>query len=389
MTGATRRRRVQQAICACCMVLGAVRALPAEPSSPDAAAPPPSEDATSVDVSRSAAVAQAQPSTVSTALVPLGSYAPETSVALGLMFVLFTDVKNPGERPSSLETLGIATARRQFLFELQPDRYWDDQRFHLWNKLEYRYYPDRFFGIGNDVPNRPLSYTRQMLRGRLLFERRLLGSLWLGGYSEAMYMEPVYGAAAPGFADVSGRDGGLAVGVGPQIAWDSRDSALAASQGTLLSLQATSYLRQLGGDYAFWRLVADTREVLGLGSGHVLALRGLLVRNSARVPYYMMAQLGGPDLLRGYYQGRFQDRALSALEFEYRTPFVWRLGAAVFGGVGQVGRDLTDLKLDGWHPSMGAGLRLNVARAEKLNLRVDAGVGSDGPALYVGVGEAF
>jgi hypothetical protein len=389
MTGATRRQRVQRALCACSLVLGAARALPAEPASPDAVAPPPSEDATSVDVSRSAAVAEAQPSTVSTALVPLGSYAPETSVALGLMFVLFTDVKNPGERPSSLETLGIATARRQFLFELQPDRYWDEQRFHLWNKLEYRYYPDRFFGIGNDVPNRPLPYTRQMLRGRLLFERRLLGSLWLGGYSEAMYMEPVYGASAPGFAEVPGRDGGLAVGVGPQIAWDSRDSALAASEGTLLSLQATSYLHQLGGDHAFWRLLADAREVLGLGSGHVLALRGLLVRNSEQVPYYMMAQLGGPDLLRGYYQGRFQDRALSALEFEYRTPFVWRFGAAVFGGIGQVGNDLTSLRLEGWHPSMGAGLRLNVARAEKLNLRADAGVGSDGPAFYVGVGEAF
>jgi len=381
---------MERALCACSLLLGVARTLFAEPSSQAAPAAPPSEDATTADVAPSLALADAaQPSSVSTALVPLGSYSPETSVALGLMFVMFTDVKNPGERPSSLETLGIATARRQLLFELQPDKYWDEQRFHLWNKFEYRYYPDRYFGVGNDLPNRPVSYTKQMLRGRLLFERRLLGSLWLGGYSEAMYIDPVYGAAGPRFDDVPGRDGGLAVGVGPQLAWDSRDSALAASEGTLLSLQAITYLHQLGGDYAFWRLVADARQVLGLGGGHVLALRALLVRNSTHVPYYMMAQLGGPDLLRGYYQGRFQDRALSALEFEYRTPFVWRIGAAVFGGVGQVSEDITGLRLHGWHPSMGAGLRLNIARAEKLNLRFDAGVGSDGPALYVGVGEAF
>jgi hypothetical protein len=381
---------MERVLCACGLVISVARALFAEPSSQAARAAPPSEAATTAGVVPSTVVAEAaQPVSVSTALVPLGSYAPETSVALGLMFVMFTDVKNPGERPSSLETLGIATARRQFLFELQPDKYWDEQRFHLWNKLEYRYYPDRYFGVGNDLPNRPVSYTKQMLRGRLLFERRLLGSLWLGGYSEAMYVDPVYGAAAPRFEDVSGRDGGLAVGVGPQLAWDSRDSALAATEGTLLSLQAIAYLHQLGGDYAFWRLVADARQVLGLGGGHVLALRALLVRNSTQVPYYMMAQLGGPDLLRGYYQGRFQDRALSALEFEYRTPFVWRIGAAVFGGVGQVSEDITGLRLQGWHPSMGAGLRLNIARAEKLNLRFDGGVGSDGPALYVGVGEAF
>jgi hypothetical protein len=387
---ARRRQRVKRALCACSLLLGAERALWAQSSSQAARAAPPSEDATTADVAPGTALAEAtQPSSVSTALVPLASYAPETSVALGLMFVLFTDVKTAGERPSSLEMLGMATARRQLLFELQPDKYWDEQRYHLWNKLEYRYYPDRFFGVGNDVANHPAPYTKQMLRGRLLFERRVFGSLWFGGYSEATYLDPVYGAAAPRFEDVPGRDGGLALGVGPQLAWDSRDSALAASEGTLLSLQAIAYLHQLGGDYAFWRLVADARQALALGGGHVLALRALLVRNSSQVPYYMMAQLGGPDLLRGYYQGRFQDRALGALEFEYRTPFVWRLGAALFGGVGRVSRDVTDLKLEGWHPSMGAGLRLNVARAEKLNLRVDAGVGSDGPALYVGVGEAF
>ncbi len=386
---ARRNQRMQRALGACGLLLSAAPPLFAEPPPQSTSAPAASEGATTVDIAPSTALAEAAQPSVSTALVPLASYAQETSVALGLMFVLFTDVKNPGERPSSLETLGIATARRQFLFELQPDKYWDEQRFHLWNKLEYRYYPDSFFGVGNDVPNRPVSYTKQMLRGRLLFERRLLGSLWLGGYSEAMYVDPVYGTAAPRFEDTPGRDGGLAVGVGPQLAWDSRDSALAASEGTLLSLQAITYLHQLGGDYAFWRLVADARQAIGLGGGHVLALRGLLVRNSTEVPYYMMAQLGGPDLLRGYYQGRFQDRALSALEFEYRTPFLWRLGAAVFGGVGRVSRDITELKLEGWHPSMGAGLRLNVARAEKLNLRADAGIGSDGPALYVGVGEAF
>jgi hemolysin activation/secretion protein len=157
----------------------------------------------------------------------------------------------------------------------------------------------------------------------------------------------------------------------------------------LLALTATAYPHWLGGDYAFWRVNADAREVLGLGDGHLLALHALLQRSSARVPYYMMGQLGGPDLLRGYYRGRYQDRALGALEVEYRTPFVWRLGAAVFGGVGRVSEDLTGLRLDQLHPSMGAGVRLNVARAERLNLRADAGVGSDGPALYVGVGEAF
>jgi len=333
--------------------------------------------------------ARTPPTTFSVAPVPLASYAPETSAALGLLFVVFSNVRAANERPSSVELLGLVTARRQLLFELSPELYWDEQRTHLWHKLEYQYYPDRFFGVGNRLPHQPVSYTRRMLRGRLIVERRVVGKLWLGGFSEALSMDPEYGAASSRFEHVPGSAGGLAVGAGPSLAWDSRDSVLAASHGALLGLSATAYPRWLGGDYPFWRLTADARGMLGLGAGHVLALRALLQRNSARVPYYMMGQLGGPDLLRGYYLGRYRDRTLGLLEFEYRTPFVWRLGAALFGGVGRVSEDITALRLEGLHPTVGAGLRLNVARAERLNLRADAGVGSDGPALYVGVGEAF
>jgi hypothetical protein len=57
--------------------------------------------------------------------------------------------------------------------------------------------------------------------------------------------------------------------------------------------------------------------------------------------------------------------------------------------VGRVSEDVTRLRFQQLHPSIGAGLRFNVARAERLNLPADAALGSDGPAVYVGVGEAF
>jgi hypothetical protein len=351
--------------------------------------PPELRDTTAKTQVPAVSAASEAATSVSLATVPLASYAPETSVAGGLLFVLFKDVKTPGERPSNFSALGLATARRQLIFEVAPELYLDQQRVHIWHKLEYQHYPDRFFGVGNDVPNRSVSYTRRMLRGRLLAERRMFDGFWLGVYAEAMSVRPEYGGAGERFEAVPGRAGGLALGAGPQLAWDTRDSALAASSGTLLSLSASIYPQQLGGEYAFWRITADAREVFGLGRGHVLALRALLQRNSERVPYYMMAQLGGPDVLRGYYQGRYRDRALGLAEFEYRTPFLWRLGAAAFGGVGRVSDDITGLRLERLHPSLGAGLRFNVAKAERLNLRADAGLGSDGPALYVGVGEAF
>ena len=68
-----------------------------------------------------------------------------------------------------------------------------------------------------------------------------------------------------------------------------------------------------------------------------------------------------------------------------------RLGAAVFGGVGQVSNVLGDLAFDRFHPSAGAGLRFLLSPDEGLNIRADFGYGfhTKSPGFYLGIGEVF
>jgi hypothetical protein len=100
-----------------------------------------------------------------------------------------------------------------------------------------------------------------------------------------------------------------------------------------------------------------------------------------------MAQLGG-NVLRGYLQGRYRDKALTAVQAEFRTPVWRRLGAAVFGGVGQVGPRLADFDGGELKSAGRFGLRYAPSKQDKLNLRFDLDVWQNSCA-YVTLGEAF
>ena len=108
-------------------------------------------------------------------------------------------------------------------------------------------------------------------------------------------------------------------------------------------------------------------------------------------PFDHLAQLGGDVLLRGYYQGRFRDRHLLALEGEYRMPMVWRIGLVGFAGAGRVAGRLDAFDLTGLKTSAGGGLRFLLSPSEGLNIRADwaYGFAVRSGAFYLSLGEAF
>jgi hypothetical protein len=107
------------------------------------------------------------------------------------------------------------------------------------------------------------------------------------------------------------------------------------------------------------------------------------------VPFYKLPALGGKRM-RGYFNGRYRDNFYMVMQLEYRQMVWWRLGFAVFGGVGNVAEEMIDFSFKNIKYNFGAGLRLMFNEAEKVNLRVDFGMGSGGNAgLYFGIEEAF
>jgi hypothetical protein len=328
------------------------------------------------------------------AVLPIATYAPETSLGLGVFGTHFFRVGDAGAdtRPSSLSAVGLYTFREQVIAELIPELYWNQMRAHVWSRLDYRRYPNKLWAVGNDAPESSEEpYTEDRVRLQSVFDHALDGPLRVEAKLELTAMKLV-DAEEGGLLDrgaLPGAEAGRTVGFGPGLLWDSRDHLLVPRHGELLEASVMVYDGLLGSQHDYGELVLDLRGYRSIVDEHVLVLQLYAQVQLGRAPFYELPMLGGQDLLRGYYEGRFRDAALLALQAEYRMPLFWRISGVVHAALGQVADGplrLTD-RTPRW--SLGPGLRLLLNTDERLNLRADLGICTEGYGLYVGIAEAF
>jgi hypothetical protein len=329
------------------------------------------------------------------AALPIATYAPETSLGAGGFATHFFRLgeQNPEQsRPSSLTVVGIYTLRAQIIAELIPELYWDDDEGHLWSRLDFRRYPNRIWDVGPNAPDSSEErYTEHRPRWQLRAGHALFGRFFLYGHLEAIHMT-VRESEAGGLLDerrIPGAEGGATVGVGPGLAWDTRDHLLVPRHGSFHELIVLTHQPFLASQYTYTTLELNLRKFIPVGDTHVLALNFVGKAQWGDVPFFDMAQLGGQDLLRGYFEGRYRDKAMVALQTEYRFPLVWRLGAVVHAAVGQVAPSIARLAPQRPKWSVGPGLRILINRDEQLNLRADAGFGPGTWGIYVTASETF
>ena len=91
-----------------------------------------------------------------------------------------------------------------------------------------------------------------------------------------------------------------------------------------------------------------------------------------------------------YFYGRFRDNNLLILQTEFRSQIYRRFGYAIFGGISEVSSSLSGFTVNNVKPNYGVGLRFLIDRKEKINLRLDYGIGIDGQSgFYISFGESF
>jgi hypothetical protein len=94
--------------------------------------------------------------------------------------------------------------------------------------------------------------------------------------------------------------------------------------------------------------------------------------------------------MRGYYEGRFRDKHLWMFQAEWRQEIKGKIGAVAFGGIGGIAHQLDEFEIENTIPAGGVGLRFRMDEADKINIRLDYGVGLYGSSgIYLTFGEAF
>ncbi len=327
-------------------------------------------------------------------VVPVVYYTPETRIAGGLTGIWAFRLAGggPPAPSSSLRTALIYTQNKQTQLQLYWDLVISGQRLRVNGDLRYARYPQQFYGIGPDTGEKDQeTYSSDTLKFRLNLDRQIVAGWHAGLHLE--WNQETIGQVLPGGllegGRIPGASGGTLSGFGVYGGRDTRNSTYAPSRGHYLRLEWDLFPTWLGSDYSCSLFTLDGRGYLPLTARQQLACQLLVLGGTGTVPFQLMPGLGGQNLLRGIYLGRFRDRSLLAIQADWRVAFGARFGGVAFAGLGQVASRPGLLDFTRARFTFGGGLRYLFSPRDGIGLRVDCGFFAGKPAFYLTVGEAF
>ncbi len=332
-------------------------------------------------------------------IYPAISYKPETKFALGIVsFIVFDQSEEEHgkyHRPSSISPQFLYTQNKQMILSVDMEMYMKNG-YALITKPKVYNYPDFYYGIGNDNdPDSSETYTNkyQQVDGRF---SKFINSKWSAGIRFDIQHNYIHDFDEGGHlinGNVAGTDGGMNVGFGPTMQYDTRDNIFYPTNGMFATAEVTFYLRSFGGDNSYTLYSMDFRRYFSIkNEKNVLALQmAANFTSGSSIPFYNLQKIGGDNRLRGIANANlYIDRQAFWAQVEYRRKLFWRFGGTAFVGLGEVAPTMDQFSIDGLKYVLGIGGRFQALKDEKLNLRVDAGLGPDGQyAFYFSIKEAF
>lgn len=325
---------------------------------------------------------------------PIAIYSPETRAGLGAgaWLIRRSQAILPAPRPDNVWMSAVYTQERQTVLRLIPELFFARDTFGLKAHLSYLDFPTRFYGIGNTAPEEAReSYSAVTRSARISLTGTVVAALSAGLLAD--YVQTDLVAVEPGGAlatgTVPGSEGSELGALGLTARWDSREHHFNPRSGVYAELSALRYRDLRGEAYAFTRTDADLRAFWPVTERQVLAVQAVAQSVSDEAPFTALPRLGGKELLRGLFEGRFRDRHLRALQAEHRINLGARWGATVFVGLGQVAARREDFSHHDVKTAGGAGLRYAFNVPARINLRLDVAAGESATGVYFSVGEAF
>jgi outer membrane protein assembly factor BamA len=331
---------------------------------------------------------------------PTLAFAPETSWEIGFssLYVYFAN-RDTTNRLSEINGFTFITLENQYGLWFDHALYSDQDRWFFLGRVRFQSFPLFYHGIGSDTP---VEATARVEANQVIIKERVLrkirNDLFIGlefGYQRLAAVDFVL----PDPEDMDfemplGSEGSSNVGLGIGLVQDNRHNVLNVRKGLFSELAFLHYNPAWGSTFNFSSILSDTRVYKPMGKNNVLAAQLLGQFNFGDVPFNQLALLGGENIMRGYYYGRYRDNNQIAAQVEYRflpLPFNFtdRIGTAVFAGAGSVFNDVSDISISKIAVSGGAGLRFLLFPKKDIWIRTDLAFTREGLGFYIFIGEAF
>ena len=291
-----------------------------------------------------------------------------------------------------MQVVAAYTLQKQLLLYFPFTLFVNNSDYYSYGEVGYYRYVYQFFGIGNTVdPDFKEAYSVNFPRIRLTALKRVHPKWYLGlrYWFENFTITEVDSAGMLTEGTITGSQGGINSGPGLVALYDTRDNVFFSSDGWYVETLLQRNASWTGSDFNYTTFSVDASTFVQTGWDHIVALNAYGVTQLGAPPFNQMALLGGSKRMRGYFEGRFRDRTMLTVQAAYRAMLFWRIGAVAFASYGGVAPNLSEVRFQDFHYTVGGGLRFVLDQKKKINIRFDVGFGKNTSGYYLTIGEAF
>ncbi len=291
---------------------------------------------------------------------------------------------------SNVSLYGDVSTKGFLMVGVRGNNIFPNERFRLDYRLYVYTFPTKFYGIGYEQGNNDSNqadFRRLKFDAMARFMFNVAPDLFVGPtlnfqFIRATEMDPL------GEQFIGGQRKTVhALTPGISFTYDSRDFILNAKKGWFLQLDQTFTPKWLGNTYSFSTtdFAVSTYVPVWKGGTFAVELHGRF--NYGDVPWSLMAEMGGSNRMRGYYEGRYRDRNIIEGQMELRQHIAGRHGAVLWAGTAQVFPEASALRWTRFLPNFGIGYRW--AFRPGINIRLDYGFTRNGGGFLFNINEAF
>lgn len=324
---------------------------------------------------------------------PYFFYSPETEFALGGAMI-FTVPLSPDTNVKASNAIlsGYYSVKGSYDIFFNPEFYLGNDRYYISISADYFRFVDKFWGIGNNTPELDSAgYIRKLIWLNTEFDVNVAGPLKIG-LNYDLNSTTIEDKQSNPFLlsnSVTGSDGGVSSGIGGVFFADTRNSAFFPDRGGYYKLSFLTAVDWLGSSFSYRRWILDLRHYTSITPAMILAAQIYGTAITGDPPFYIMPGLGGDNVMRGYYEGRYRDKFYLAIQGELRFQLSRRWGLISWAGMGDVAGEFSGFRLKDAKPTFGFGIRFAIDPEQKVNVRADFGYGRDTRGVYFNAKEAF
>lgn len=325
--------------------------------------------------------------------IPGPNYSSTTGLGLGLLgtATYSADRTDPTLPRSNASVYSNMTTAGFFVVGLRGNHIFPHENFQLDYKVNLSTFSTSYWGMGYanaDNDDNETDYRRNRINAMARFMVKLAPNTYIGPFVN--YRVTQARGVNEDFSYLwQGQDKTIhTYTAGLSFTYDSRDFMLNASKGVFVQIDQTFTPRCFGnGKYNFSTTEATFATYGKLWKGAILAgeLHGQF--NYGHTPWSQLATVGSNDRMRGYYEGRYNDKNVIEGQLELRQHIKGRNGVVAWVALANAFPDFKNIAWRYTLPNAGVGYRWEFKK--RINIRVDYGFTRNGGGFIFNINEAF